>query len=175
MKHKNIFKEIKPDRLYNLLAWLLSILLFSILLYLFIQSFRIQATIEPNVHNDFKDIKDINDSNDTDTWQVFTQALIWVESRGNTKAIGKNQDGGILQITPIYVKEANRIIKQQKYKLEDRFDSIKSLEMFTIIQARYNPEKDIDKAIYYHNKHADKSYAAKIKERMEIIKNTRYD
>lgn len=45
-------------------------------------------------------------------WNLFLRALIQVESGGNSMAIGKNNDGGILQITPIYVEEVNRLSKK---------------------------------------------------------------
>ena len=104
-------------------------------------------------------------------WDVFVSALIWVESKGNKNAKGSHNDGGILQIRPIYVRECNRLLGFEKYTLDDRFDSLKSIEMFTIIQNHYNPEKDIEKAIYYHNKNAPESYKKKIMSRMELIKN----
>jgi hypothetical protein len=103
-------------------------------------------------------------------WELFIQALIYVESRGNSKAVGKGDCVGILQITPIYVKECNRLLKTEKYTNENRFDSLKSLEMFGIIQNYYNPNKDIDRAIYYHNKTAPISYSDKIKNRIKYLK-----
>lgn len=58
-------------------------------------------------------------------WDLFLKALILVESEGNPNVVGKSNDVGILQITPIYVKEVNRI-SNCNYTLEDRY-SIKSL------------------------------------------------
>ena len=118
-------------------------------------------------------LSDLSDLSDSKTeWDVFVEALIQIESGGDPSVIGKNNDGGILQITPIYVREVNRLLKEEKYTLDDRFDSLKSIEMFEIIQSHYNKEKDIDKAIYYHNKKAPKSYADEIKKRMrEIFEN----
>ena len=108
-------------------------------------------------------------------WDIFIEALIWVESKGKHNAKGKNDDGGVLQIRPIYVRECNRLIGYEKYTLDDRFDSVKSVEMFEVIQDHYNPEKSIEKAICYHNKNAPESYATKIKNRMKmkIIKDTK--
>lgn len=85
-------------------------------------------------------------------WKPLIDAIIYIESKGNPNAI--NEDGksyGILQITPICVKDCNRIIKKEKYKLNDRFDITKSLEMFMIIQNYYNPERNIEKAIRIWN------------------------
>lgn len=95
-------------------------------------------------------------------WDRFVQALILVESEGNPNAKGKTNDLGILQITPIYVADVNRIIKEERYTLDDRTDVQKSMEMFEIIQNHYNPEKEIDKAIRRHNPRAGKGYRDKI-------------
>jgi hypothetical protein len=103
-------------------------------------------------------------------WQIFTLALIEVESRNNPDTVGKTNDGGVLQITPIYVKEANRIQKKQAFTLEDRFDIKKSLEMFNVIQSHYNKSRNIEKAIKLHNSHAPESYKAKILKKMDEIK-----
>lgn len=103
-------------------------------------------------------------------WDIFIQALIQVESEGKEDAVGKTNDVGILQITPIYVKDVNRILGEEKYGLSCRTDKRKSLEMFEILQNHYNPDKDIDKAIKLHNPKAPQSYRTKIMEQIEIIK-----
>ena len=106
-------------------------------------------------------------------WELFTEALIQVESEGNPKAIGKKNDVGVLQITPIFVKEVNRIVGEKKFTLDCRTDRRKSLEMFDILQSHYNPDKDIDKAIRLHNPKASQSYRMKIMKQMKII-NQKY-
>lgn len=103
-------------------------------------------------------------------WNLFLKALIQVESGGNSMAIGKNNDGGILQITPIYVEEVNRLSKKN-YTLDDRFSVEKSLEMFAIVQNHYNPKRDINKAIKLHNPGAGKDYANKIYKAIKELKN----
>lgn len=103
-------------------------------------------------------------------WNLFLRALIQVESGGNPLAMGTHNDGGILQITPIYIKEVNRLSKKS-YSLDDRFSVDKSLEMFDIIQNYYNPDKDIDKAIKLHNPRAGKDYANKIYKVIKELKN----
>lgn len=104
-------------------------------------------------------------------WDIFIQALIQVESEGKADAVGKTNDVGILQITPIYVKDVNRILGEDKYDLSCRTDTEKSLEMFEILQGHYNPSKSIDKAIKLHNPRAGQSYRIKIMNQMEIIKS----
>ncbi|NDV63972.1 transglycosylase SLT domain-containing protein [Bacteroides sp. 224] len=108
--------------------------------------------------------------NDTVTeWQIFTLALIEVESENNPGIIGKTNDGGILQITPIYVKEVNRIQSEEVFTLEDRFDIQKSLDMFNAMNDFYNKDRDIEKAIKLHNPHAPASYRAKILKKMKEV------
>ena len=77
-------------------------------------------------------------------------AMVLTESRGNPLAVGKDNDRGILQLRPIYVREANRIAGTD-YTHDDAYDIEKSLEMFAIVQGRYNPDSLIDKAIRLHN------------------------
>ena len=79
-----------------------------------------------------------------DGWKDFIPALIQVESEGNPRALGKNNDRGILQITPILVKEVNRI-SGLAYTHDDAWDPEKSIEMFYIIARKYCPEQDFEK------------------------------
>lgn len=131
---------------------------------------------------DINSYQPINDKEETDVlkqeikeepseWDIFVEALIQVESEGKADAVGKTNDVGILQITPIYVKDVNRILGEEKYDLSCRTDTEKSLEMFEILQSHYNPKKDIDKAIKLHNPRAGQSYRIKIMNQMEFIKS----
>jgi hypothetical protein len=62
-------------------------------------------------------------------------AIIYVESRGNTKAHNIKEDAvGCLQIRPIMLKEVNRLLGFNKYKLADRWSKAKSIEMFNVIK-----------------------------------------
>ena len=62
-------------------------------------------------------------------------AIIYVESRGNTKAYNISEDAvGCLQIRPIMLKEVNRLLGYNKYKLSDRWSKDKSIEMFNVIK-----------------------------------------
>ena len=86
-------------------------------------------------------------------FELIELAIIWQESKANPNP--KHSDGeseGILQITPIYVKEANRILGKSKYTLYDRRNPLKSHEMFLVVQNYHNPEKDVKKAVKLHNK-----------------------
>ena len=76
-------------------------------------------------------------SQDDQSMDIFIKALIEVESRGDTFAIGDGGKAvGILQIHPIMVREVNRILEkegvQEVYTYNDRYDYDKSVEMFLI-------------------------------------------
>lgn len=72
-------------------------------------------------------------------------AIAYVESKFDTTAVGTSQDGGLLQITPILVKDINKILEQRgdtlRYTLEDRFSPMKSIEMFYIYHEHYKNTK----------------------------------
>lgn len=104
-------------------------------------------------------------------WELFTQALIWVESKGDSKTVGSNNDVGVLQITPILLRDCNRILEMEVFKLEDRLDSLKSVEMFNIIQDHYNPQHDYHWALKLWNSSAPLSYHRKVMDKFNEIKN----
>ena len=99
-------------------------------------------------------------------WQALQLAIALTESRFNPDAEGTADDRGILQIRPIYVAEVNRITGEN-YQPTDAFDIDKSLEMFSLMQNHHNPDHDIDRAIYLHNKSA--AYKRKVLENLELI------
>ena len=83
-------------------------------------------------------------------WNPVMNAIIQVESKGNPNA----RSGiycGILQISPVLVKDCNQILKRRKsskrYSLADRFNAAKSKEMFVLIQSFYNPQNNVERAI----------------------------
>lgn len=83
-------------------------------------------------------------------WDPVMNAIIQVESGGNTRAVSGNSVGA-MQITPVLVAECNNILKARKskkrYSLKDRFNLAKSKEMFLLMQSVYNVENNIEKAI----------------------------
>jgi hypothetical protein len=80
-------------------------------------------------------------------------ALIYVESRGKTDAIGDTHLGspsiGVLQIRPIMVREANRILKKlpnsKPFKLDDRFSRKKSINMFMVWKNYHHKNDSFEK------------------------------
>jgi len=99
-------------------------------------------------------------------WKKLIESIIMVESANNDSAINYGGCVGCMQITPIYIKEVNRINRlyknPERYKLSDRYDRKKCIEMFNILQSHRNPTKDIHKAIRLHNPTAGKWYEDRI-------------
>jgi len=74
----------------------------------------------------------------------LVKALIQVESAGKDHAHNISEDAvGCLQIRPIMVREVNRILRKQggtfRFKLEDRWDRDKSLEIFHVWREYHHP------------------------------------
>lgn len=82
-------------------------------------------------------------------------AIVHVESQGDTTLIGKDGDVGMMQQLEISVEEANRLNKfnDKNYTLKDRFDPKSQIEMFLIIQDHYNKSGDYETAARLWNGH----------------------
>lgn len=98
-------------------------------------------------------------------WDTFIQAVIWKESKGDENCIGDNGKAvGVLQIHPIMVREANRILamkdesKANYYKYDDRYSREKSIEMFKVVQDYHNKSHDFRKALDIWNHGHPDSY-----------------
>ena len=83
------------------------------------------------------------------------KAIWWIEHpRTEEQAIQaryRENAVGRLQIRPIMVATVNQIVGYNKYYLQDRTDSVKSVEMFMIYQNYYNPRLDEKKAALLWN------------------------
>jgi len=65
-------------------------------------------------------------------------ALISIESGGDVNAYNASGAIGILQLKPVAVEEANRIIGYSKWNHEDRWDEWESIQMcFEILKFHY--------------------------------------
>jgi len=72
------------------------------------------------------------------------EAVCHVESGGNALAIGdKGRAAGIAQIWAITVKDINRFAGT-RYTLNDRFDPVKSKEMFTLYTEHYAKGRSVE-------------------------------
>ena len=100
---------------------------------------------------------------DSAGWVNLRNAIIAVESEGDSTAVN-GSSVGVLQITPVYVSEANRILGVEKYCLDDRLSVSKSIEMFEVVQGFWNKDRLLLRAIRLHNPRALRGY------RMKVIK-----
>lgn len=75
-------------------------------------------------------------------------AIVHVESQGDTTLVGKDGDVGMMQQLEISVEEANRLNKfnDKNYTLKDRLNPKSQIEMFLIIQDYYNKSGDFETA-----------------------------
>jgi hypothetical protein len=103
---------------------------------------------------------------------LIVKAFAWVESRWNDSIIGKTNDVGYLQITPVLVEDVNRITGLS-YSLEDRFYREKSIEMFWIIMNHYGCDT-YEKMCKKWNPNAPRSYYEKIMDAFETLKSQRH-
>ena len=101
-------------------------------------------------------------------WEALQMAIAFTESRFNPDAVGKTNDLGIYQITPIYVAEINRITQSNDFQHEDATDIAKAIMMFNTMQDIKNPRHDINTAIRLHNK--SPYYKKRVLENYTMIK-----
>ena len=97
-------------------------------------------------------IESISEDDDVlSEWDVFTLALMKVESNYDHAAVSSVGAKGYFQIMPIYVEEVNRVHKTN-YVYEDVVRSFeKSYEVFTLMQEAHNKDFSMDKALRLHN------------------------
>ena len=84
-----------------------------------------------------------------------------IESRHNENA-RNGKYVGTLQISPIMVREANKINGYKKYSLSDRNDSLMSANIFKDIMKHHNEEKSIRKAVIIWRGKYNKNYRKKV-------------
>ena len=132
------------------------------------KDFKEPVEVDMSVARDVRDTVVVPVLLNLSEWQVLEMAIAFTESRFDPDAVGKAHDSGILQLTPIYVAEVNRVAGTD-YTLEDAFDIDKALEIFEAMQAAKNPDKDIETAIRYHNKAG--YYRSTVLRNMTFIRN----
>ena len=100
-------------------------------------------------------------------------AIIYVESRGDINAHNIKEDAvGCLQIRPIMLREVNRLLGYNKYKLADRWNKEKSIEMFNVIKEHTkNPTneklaRNWNGGCYGYKKQSTLKYWYKVKEQL---------
>ena len=83
-------------------------------------------------------------------WDIFTLALMKVESEYNNNAVSSVGAKGYFQMTPIYVKEVNRV-HHTDFTFAQVTDFDKAYEIFDLMQKAHNPNYDMKKALELHN------------------------
>ena len=84
-----------------------------------------------------------------------------IESRHNENARNCKYVG-TLQISPIMVREANKINGYKKYSLSDRNDSLMSANIFKDVMKHKNREKSIRKAVIIWRGKYNQNYRKKV-------------
>ena len=93
-----------------------------------------------------------------------------IESRHNKKA-RNGKYVGTLQISPIMIREANRVNGYEKYSLSDRNDSLMSAKIFKDVMKHKNREKSIRKAVIIWCGKDKPNYRKKVIHMFNIKKN----
>lgn len=97
---------------------------------------------------------------------ALLNAFIYIESKGVNDTINKASGAvGCLQIMPILIDEANRLLKCNKYTLSDRTNRRKSVEIFHLMMKHKNPSYDITKACKIWHPNGRQSYTDSIKQK----------
>jgi hypothetical protein len=101
-------------------------------------------------------------------WDMFTLALMKVESEYKPTAVSSVGAKGYFQIMPIYVEEVNRVHKTN-YVYEDVVRSFElSNEVFILMQEAHNKDFSMDTALELHNGN-HKWYKRRVYNAMEDI------
>lgn len=79
---------------------------------------------------------------------------------------------GCLQISPVMVREANRVLGEELYSYDDRYDSGCSYGMFKAVMEHHNPTLNLDRAVDIWNKKAPESYRENVKNYYHTILET---
>ena len=87
-------------------------------------------------------------------WDIFTLALMKVESEYDNSAVSSVGARGYFQMTPIYVREVNRV-HNTNFTFDQVTDFDTAYKIFDLMQQAHNPDYNMDKALELHNgKHA---------------------
>ncbi len=144
------------------------LLLFICAVLLVIQSTRL------SIHQYPTQAPDTPGQQTSQIWRVtdlddLLDAIEWVESGGDANAVGDDGKAiGAYQIHKIYVRDANRILGQDKFAYADRWDKHKSREMTAIVIQHYG-KGDIETMARAHKcptaryKESTKPYWEKVK------------
>lgn len=108
-----------------------------------------------------------------DTIFAMADAFAMQESRMIEDAVSPcGKYVGCLQISEIMVREANRVLGEELYTYDDRYDAGCSYGMFKAVMEHHNPTLNIDKAVDIWNGKAPKSYRENVKNYYTTILET---
>ena len=110
---------------------------------------------------------------DQDPVEAMAYAFAMVESNGNHQAYNPKENAvGLLQIRPIMVREANRLLGEEAFTLADRWEPLESIDIFCTVMEHPNPKLDIDRAIDIWNPRCPAAYRNAVKaEYQDAINN----
>ena len=94
-----------------------------------------------------------------DSVELMAEAFAIQESQCKNDAV--SPDGkyvGCLQISKIMVREANRLLGEDLYSYDDRYNPDYSVAMFKVVMEHRNHELSVDRAIELWNEHAPSAY-----------------
>jgi hypothetical protein len=107
-----------------------------------------------------------------DNFDKMLYAFMKVESNFDCDTVNYCNAGGILQLRPEMIEECNRILKllkqPPKYVLNDRLDSIKSVQIWYIVQRYWNPKYELKRACKIWNPLANEIYYLRIKSTINL-------
>lgn len=170
-KNNNYLKKQIKEKMKKIL-----IIIFTAFLLLIAKIIMLSnelKTTKQNLNNIYKEYneyikKDSIESDELSKWDIFTLALMKVESNYDSSAVSSVGAKGYFQITPIYVKEVNRV-HCTNYKYDDVVKSFdKSYEVFMLMQEAHNQEYNMDEALKLHNGD-HKWYRRRVYKEMESI------
>lgn len=108
-----------------------------------------------------------------DTIFAMADAFAMQESRMTEDAVSPcGKYAGCLQISEIMVREANRVLGEELYTYDDRYDADCSYGMFKAVMEHHNPTLNIDKAVDIWNGKAPKLYRENVKNYYATILET---
>ena len=163
-----MYKPQKPWQTYLRVVGIPVAILAAIIFAVFLLSgCSVHQEPEPEYHHSAVEMLRKQHGDELSEWNKLIMAIAFTESRFRPDAVGTAQDFGVLQITPIYVYEVNRV-SGANFSYEDAFSVDKSLEMFALMQEARNPQKDRDVAIWLHNK--SDAYRRTVLENLELIR-----
>lgn len=117
-------------------------------LYFLLRPTNPENTVETVSLGQENNIKESDDQ--MSDWNMFTMALMKVESEYDSTQVSSKGAKGYFQITPVYVNEVNRV-HNTNYSMNDVLSFDSAYEIFDLMQKAHNPDYSMKTAIQLHN------------------------